>query len=156
MAEFNEDPKPVTRHLVPEDQEMGAAEDIFGDLFFLRLEPMIYEIVEQIAPDYRKQFWRYFKLSNGGLYLKPEEDRVYAVSCANGFHGDLSSDALGITACLSVYYSHCSFSQDERFGSKCGDHYHLLRSYMMDHAEAAQMTSSCREFSRGTYWPCSM
>ena len=150
MNDIIENPKPVTRHLVPEDQEMGVAEDIFGDLFFLQLEPMIYEIAERIAQDYQNhQFWRYFKLSNGGLYLKPEEDRVYAVSCANGFHGDLSSDALGITACLYAY-SHCSFSRDERFGPKCGDHYHLLRSYMMDHAEAAQMTSSCREFSRGT------
>ena len=156
MAEFNEDPKPVTRHLVPEDQEMGAAEDIFGDLFFLRLEPMIYKIAERRAQDYQNhQFWRYFKLSNGGLYLKPEEDRLYAVSCANGIHADFSSDALGITACLYAY-SRCSSSFDEHFGSKCGDHYHLLRSYMMDHAEAAQMTSSCREFSRGTYWPCSM
>ncbi len=142
MKNSIEDPTPVTRHLVPEDQEMGAAEDIFGDLFFLRLEPMIYEIVEQIAPDYRKQFWRYYKLSNGGLYLKPEEDRVYAVNClANGFQGDLSSDALGVTACLCAYSS-CSFARDERFGSKCGDHYHLLRSYMMGHAEVASLSSA--------------
>ena len=138
MNDIIEIPTPITRELVVEDQEMGVAEDIFGDVFFLCLEPLIYEFADKLAPEYLGGIWRYYKLSNQGLYLAPEDDRIWVVSCPNGFHGQLSSDALGVTACLYAY-SHCSFSRDERFGSKCSDHYHRLREFMYSHRELASI-----------------
>ena len=132
------DTKRVTKELVVADQEIGVAEDIFGGLFFLRLEPMIYEFADKMAPDYTGGIWRYYKLSNQGLYLAPEDDRIWAISCANGFHGHLGPHALGIASSMCAY-SHCSFSRDVRFGSKCGDHYHRLLAYMYEHPEVASI-----------------
>ena len=138
MKNSIEGPTPVIKELVIEDQEMGVVEDIFGDLFFLRLEPLIYEFADKMAPDYIGGIWRYYKLSNQGLYLAPEDDRIWAVSCANGFRGHLGSHALGLTATM-LAYSHCSFSRDERFGSKCGDHFRRLQAYMYEHPEVASI-----------------
>jgi len=65
--------------------------------------------------------------------MAPSDERVFHVNCDNFFEGDLSADALGITACLYAY-SHLSFS-DDRFGRVCACHYHRLREYMMEHPE---------------------
>ena len=56
--------------------------------------------------------------------------------CSNGFEGVLSADAFGIT-CSLYAYSLLSFSADEAFGQVCGEQFHRLREYMLDHKEAA-------------------
>ena len=73
---------------------------------------------------------------NQGLYLAPEIDRIWAVSCANGFHVDLSSDALGITACLHAYRSQAIAGQGE-FSQKCILQYALLTEFTEYHADSA-------------------
>jgi hypothetical protein len=60
-------------------------------------------------------------------------DEVFHVTCNNMFEGDLSADALGITACLYAY-SHLSFN-DGRFASVSACHYHRLREIMFEHPE---------------------
>jgi hypothetical protein len=47
----------------------------------------------------------------------------------------ISADALGVTACLYAY-SHLSFSNNSTFAETCAQHYHWLREYMLEHAEA--------------------
>jgi hypothetical protein len=136
MNAFTEDPTPVTRHLVPEDQRLSVTAELFGAHFPLQLEPVIYGITERMAEDYHGGYWHFYTLDNGGFYMAPDDDRVFAVSCDNYFIGELSADALGITACLYAF-SHCSFSRDERFGRLMADHYHRLRAYMFTHPEVA-------------------
>jgi hypothetical protein len=68
-----------------------------------------------------------------GFYMAPNSDEVFHVTCDNMFKGDLSGDALGITACLYAY-SNLSFGHGG-FAQECARHYHLLREYMMDHPE---------------------
>ena len=123
----------VTRNLVPEDQRLNVTEMFFSLHFPLQMEPVIYGITERMAVDYHGGYWDMFTLSNGGWYMAPAEDRVYHVTCDNMFEGDLSADALGITACLYAY-SHLSFS-DGRFARVCACHYHRLREYMFEHPE---------------------
>ena len=126
----------VTRQLVAEDQRLSVIEKLFGALFPLMLEPVIYGITERMAEAYRGGYWQFYTLDNGGFYLAPEGEEVYQVSCDNYFTGQLSADALGITACLYAY-SHCSFSRDEAVGRLCAQHYHWLREYMYEYAEVA-------------------
>jgi hypothetical protein len=66
--------------------------------------------------------------------MAPSTDRLHHVTCDNMFEGDLSGDALGITACLYAY-SHLSFT-DGRFGRVCACHFHRLREYMFENPEA--------------------
>ena len=123
----------VTRELVPEDRRLAVSERLFGIHFPLKLEPVIYDITERMAENYKGGYWDFFTLSNGGFYMAPSSDDVFRVACDNMFEGDLSADALGITACLYAY-SNLSF-EDGRFARVSACHYHRLREYMMDHAE---------------------
>ena len=123
----------VTRELVPENQRMAITERLFGIHFPLKLEPIIYGITERIAEDYTGGYWHMYSLSSGGWFMAPSGDAVYNVKCDNMFEGDLSADALGITACLYAY-SHLSFSNG-RFARVSACHYHRLREYMFEHPE---------------------
>jgi len=124
----------VTRELVLETRRMSITDKLFGVHFPLRLEPVIYGITERMADTYSGGYWDFYKLSNGGFYMAPSNDHGFHVTCDNMFEGDLSADAPGITACLYAY-SNLSFSNG-RFARVCACHYHRLREYMMDHAEA--------------------
>jgi hypothetical protein len=124
---------PVTRELVPEDHRLSTTEKLFGIHFPLQLEPVIYGITDRMAEDYNGAYWDFFTLSNGGFYMAPAENRIFHVKCQNMYEGDLSADALGITACLYAY-SNLSFSNG-RFARVCARQYHLLREYMMEHPE---------------------
>jgi hypothetical protein len=123
----------VTRELVPEDQRMAVTERLFGVHFPLQLEPVVYGITEKMSKDYSGGYWNFYTLSNGGFYMAPSDERIFHVACDNMFEGDLSADALGITACLYAY-SHLSFS-DGRFARVSACHYHRLREYMFEHPQ---------------------
>lgn len=63
----------------------------------------------------------------------PDSGELFRVSCENGFEGELSAEAFGIVCCLYAY-SHLSFG-DGAFAETCAEHYHLLREWMLEHAE---------------------
>ena len=89
---------PVTRELVPEDQRLAITEQLFGMAFPLQLEPVVYGVTDRMTGDYTGGYWDFYTLSNGGFYMAPSEDREFHVKCQNMYEGDLSADALGITA----------------------------------------------------------
>ena len=125
----------ITRKLVSNNQRIKHTTDLFGIRFPLNIEPAIYSITGNIAPEYNGAYWEFYSLSNGGFYMAPSSDSYYQVSCDNGFEGKLSADALGITACLYAY-SHLSFSNNAEFAEVCANHYHWLRAYMLEHVES--------------------
>jgi hypothetical protein len=123
----------VTRDLVSEDQRMSVTERLFSIYYPMRLEPVVFGITEKMSKDYTGGYWDFYTLSNGGFYTAPSGDDIFHVTCDNMFEGDLSADALGITACLYAY-SHLSFS-NSRFARVCACHYHRLREYSFQHPE---------------------
>ena len=131
---------PVTRELVPEDQRMAVVERLFGMAFPLQLEPVVYGITDRMAQKYTGGYWHFYTLSSGGLDMAPSEDRVFHVKCQNMYEGDLSADALGITACLYAY-SNLSFSLSD-IAREYARHYHLLREYSMEHAEVVAIVGA--------------
>ena len=70
--------------------------------------------------------------------MAPIGDKPFHVNCENGFEGDLSADALGITACLYAYSS-LSFSGMLGFADMCAQQYHRLREYALEHSEAEEI-----------------
>jgi len=135
MCDFIEH-TPVTRQLVPEAQRIAVTATMFGPWFPLQIEPVVYSIAEQMAEDYCGGYWQFYTLSNNGFFFEPDEDRSFEVKCQNYFTGTLSAEAFGIVCCLYAY-SHLSFQGDFDFSRLCAKHYHLLRSYMLSHAEVA-------------------
>lgn len=123
----------ITVAIVPESQRMDVADQYFGIRFPLTVEPMIFQFATQLAPAYNGGYWDFFTLSNGGFYMAPKLDQSFEVSADNGYEGTLSAEALGITACLYAY-SNLSFGQG-RLGETCGEHYHRLYEYAMQHPE---------------------
>jgi hypothetical protein len=131
----------VTRELVPEDQRMAITERIFGLRFSMELEPVIYNFTGRLSEDYKGGYWDFYTLSNGGFYLSLADERTYHVVSDNLFEGDLSSDALSITACLYAY-SHLSFIGTVAFSDTYADMYHKLRQFTLDHQEIRKILSA--------------
>jgi hypothetical protein len=125
----------ITRKQVPNNQRIQHTADLFGLNFPLHLEPFVYAITGSIADDYDGGYWEFYELSNGGFYMAPHSDTPFQVSCENGYEGELSGDALGITACLYAY-SNLSFTGKSGFDETCARQYHWLRDYMLEHPEA--------------------
>jgi hypothetical protein len=128
----------VTRELVPESQRSDHVGQLFGVHFPMQLEPVIYDITESMATEYKGGYWDLYRLSNGGFYMAPDSEKPFSVSCQNYYTGTLSGDALGIVACLYAC-SHLSFSRNEKIGRMYARHYHLLREYMFEHPEVAEI-----------------
>ncbi|EEB79344.1 Antirestriction protein [marine gamma proteobacterium HTCC2148] len=124
----------INRNLIADQDRLNHVEKLFGIHFPFRLEPVIYDITERMAPTYRGGYWNFYRLNSGGFYMAPEGGQTYQVSCDNYWSGELSADALGIAACLYAY-SHLSFGGPEEFARQCARHYHLLREYMCEHSE---------------------
>jgi hypothetical protein len=125
----------ITRKVVPEHQRVQHTADLFGLDFPLRVEPLIYNLTDYLAEAYNGGYWEFYALSNGGFYMAPLSDTLFNVSCENGFEGELSADALGITVCLYAY-SQLSFSANSGLADTCARQYHDLRDYMLEHSEA--------------------
>ncbi len=106
----------------------------FGDDFPFRLEPFIFVMAGKLSRDYYGGYWQMYELDNGGFYMAPDNENPFHVSSMNGYAGELSADAFGITVCLYAY-SNLSFSEHAEFAESCAEQYHLLREYMFDHPE---------------------
>ncbi len=125
----------TTRQLVQENMRVNTADRIFGNSFPLQFEPFVYGMASNLSRDYDGGYWHFYTLSNDAFYMAPHSDKVFKVSCENGYEGDLSADALGIVCCLYAY-SHLSFGEGD-FAQTCAEQYHLLREYMFEHSEVA-------------------
>lgn len=127
--------KTITRKLVAINQRINHTANIFGVHFPMRFEPAVYRIAGMIAPEYSGGYWDFYALNNGGFYMAPDSDKTFQVICENGFEGNLTGDALGITVCLYAY-SHLSSSDNQELAEICVNQYHWLREYMFEHNEA--------------------
>lgn len=123
----------LSSRVVPESERMSVVDKLFGISYVLQLEPTVFSMAERLAAAYHGAYWQFYAVSNGGFYMAPRSETIFVVCCENGFEGELSADALGVTACLYAY-SHLSFGQGE-FAQTCARHYHLLREFAMGHAE---------------------
>lgn len=130
-------PSPQTELIYSEHlndgQRVRHTASLFGIDFPMKLEPTVFHLAGQLSKTYRGGYWHFYALSNGGFYMAPSGDGQFDIASENGFEGQLSGDALGITACLYAY-SLQSFRGD-RFGEVCAEQYHLLRAFALDHAE---------------------
>ena len=123
----------ITRLPVLQEDRSRHTSQLFGLHFPLHFEPFVYATADSLSADYCGGYWDFYRLSNGGFYMAPDADVPFRVRCENGFAGDLSADAFGITVCLYAY-SRLSFSR-LFIADACAQHYHWLRDYALDHAE---------------------
>jgi hypothetical protein len=105
----------------------------------LTVEYAIYDFMRQLSSAYTGGSWAYFELSNQGFYMAPQATNRFPISVdGNGFQGELSSDAAGITACLYAM-SHLSFRIRS---SSIAAHFHWLRDFALQHPEASSILAA--------------
>jgi hypothetical protein len=121
--------------LVAQSDRMNTLPSHFGQAMLL-VERAIYGFMRSLASQYNGGFWKFYELSNGGFYMAPDSAETYRVISPNGFEGDMSADAAGITACLFTF-SHLSFHYDDN--EAFSRHFHFLREFAVNHAEASSI-----------------
>lgn len=121
--------------LIPESQRIAHTAKLFGVHFPFRLEPTIYALASELSPDYQGGYWHFHQLDHGAFYMAPAAEMPFHMTSPNGFAGELSPEAFGITVCLFAYSNLC-FGGDEDFTAVCSDHFHGLRRYALTHTEA--------------------
>jgi hypothetical protein len=124
----------IFRMTVPEASRAKFVADLFGLHFPMKIEPMMFSTAAWLSPMYAGGLWTFYSLTSQGFYAAPDSLQRFAVSCSNGYEGEMSADALGITACLYAF-SLLSFSDERALAEACTRHYHLLRDYAMEHTE---------------------
>jgi hypothetical protein len=128
----------VTRELVPEAQRSDHVGQLFGVHFPMQLEPVIYDITSSMATEYKGGYWDFYKLSTAGSTWRRTRRSHSACHARTTTPGRSPGMRSGIVACLYAY-SHLSFSRNEKIGRMYARHYHLLREYMMEHPEVAEI-----------------
>ena len=128
----------IARTPVPVAQRSEFVDGLFGPHFPMQLEPYVFDTASRLSPDYHGGYWEFYQLGDGGFYMAPVADRTFEVVAPNGFVGRLSSDALGIAACLYAF-SHGSFGTPGELAEACAAHYHQLREYTLQHSQADQL-----------------
>lgn len=126
---------PIYREQLSEAQRGPHAAKLFGIRFPLMVEPYTFDSAGALSEQYDGGYWEFYVLSNGGFYMAPTGRETFHVVCANGFEGDLSADAFGITASLYAH-SLLSFAADKALAEECARQYHWLREYAGQHREA--------------------
>jgi hypothetical protein len=130
----------ITRKELQGRSRNTHAARLFG-VRFLWIESFVFETASSLSEQYEAGRWDYFVLSNRGFYMAPSTPERIRAACANGFNGELSRDAFGMTCCLYAY-SFLSFSADRGFAEKCATHFHRLREAALLQPEALSILSA--------------
>ena len=97
-------------------------------------------MASRLSEDYCVGYWLLYTLGNGGFYMAPDSEGRFQVVSPNGWEGFMSADAFGCTVCLFAY-SNLSFGSGQ-FAETCAEQYHMLRQYMLDHAEVVAVLAA--------------
>jgi hypothetical protein len=105
------------------------------------VENLVFVFARTLVPTYRGAYWHFYELSNGGFYMAPEMASARVCVEGNGFDGELSADAIGITVCLFAF-SHGSFVLTGQAGETCAHHYTWLREFSWTHRERSLISAA--------------
>ena len=124
----------ITATLVPENKRLDFLPAKFPQSY-LQFEIGCYSKLSALSEDYVGGFWNYYELSNGGVYIAPDDDdkKFRIVVPSNGYEGTASADAAGIIVSLFSINALCWIQPCE----KHNDLYYALRDYAVDHPEGA-------------------
>jgi len=132
----NSETRKIEAYEVPHDARMGTLPRHFGR-YMMTFEGFVYDLMRQFSPQYAGGMWAYREVSNGSFYMIPPPDKTYRlVIRSNGFDGEMSADAAGITVCLFAY-SLLSF--EHRGTEVFTGHFHGLRDFALEHPESTQI-----------------
>jgi hypothetical protein len=136
--------EPIVAVEVPGRDRMKFLPDLFGKRLMLVGESLVYVWAKGLCDTYTGGFWKFFRLSNGGLYMAPSRsERMTLVVEGNGFEGDFGSDAAGIVITLyALNQLMWDVAAAKRDCSLLVDRYHALREFASGHDECDLILSA--------------
>lgn len=134
-TEQNSEPRTIEAYEVSHHARMGTLPRHFGR-YMMTFEGLVYDLMREFSPQYTGGNWRFLEVSNGSFYMTPPRMTYRLTVRSNGYEGEMSADAAGITVCLFVY-SQLSFryQQTDVFAR----HFHRLREFALGHAESTEI-----------------
>lgn len=106
---------------------------------WLPFENTVYNLASTHSEDYQGGLWAFVELSNGGMFMHPQSEKIFKVECwGNHYEGNMSAEAFGIGLCLHAF-SRLSFSN--RRGGLLSDRFAQLYDFAAGHAEASEIFS---------------
>lgn len=128
--------------VVPDNNRLAFLPLAFASRMMIRAECMIYQQADLLSDDYNGGLWNFYTLSNGGYYVAPASPASFDVAVdGNGYQGNVSADAFGIIVTLFVYGA-LAWIPDDTLQDKYSNHYHQLRAFAAEHAEAGAILSA--------------
>ena len=111
---------------------------------FLLFEQNIYRWMDNHANHYQGGMYHFYKLSNGGFYIAPEESYVISIP-QNYFKEKLTANACGIVASLYILNALSHYFYEKRNNEKVellNNYYYALRDFALAHPEANLILSA--------------
>lgn len=134
-SEQNSETGKIEAYEISHHARMEALPRHFGR-YMMTFEGFVYDRMREFSPQYSGGNWRFLELSNGSFYMTPPVANCHLTVRSNGYQGDMSADAAGITVCLFAY-SVLSFQYP---GTDIfGRHFHRLRDFALGHAESTEI-----------------
>lgn len=127
--------RPIEAYRVSDSARLGTLPRHFGR-YMLHVERKVFDLMDNFSLDYDGGYWHFFELSNSGFYMAPTIERLHLSIPSNGFDGDMTGDAAGITCCLFAF-SLLSFEYPN--ADVFSRHFHWLRDFAGSHAEATHI-----------------
>lgn len=122
---------------VPEEERLEVLPRHFGR-HMLRVEHAVYHFMGVISPGYCGGFWNFVELSNGGFYMAPAGGPVPVRVEGNGYNGQMSAEAAGITACLFALNYLSSALEEEGLPQ----HFYWLYDFAAAHPEGGKILAA--------------
>jgi hypothetical protein len=118
-------------NLVPENERMNVVARMFDLYYPLRLEPLVFQLAEQLSADYQGGGWTFYTFDETGFLMCPDTDQPFDVVCDNYYSGQVSAQAFGVIVSLYAF-SLASFDAEHPSGQLCARLYHQLKDYILD------------------------
>jgi antirestriction protein len=107
----------------------------------LRFEDSVYFFMRQLSSSYRGScIWNFFELSNGGFYMAPDLEALPVRVFRSAYCGEMSADAVGITACLFAL----AYLSVETRDDALVKHLYMLRDFATQHAEGKEILTATK------------
>ena len=134
-TDLNSETRKIEAYKVPHHARMGTLPRHFGR-HMMTFEGRVYDLMRKFASEYGGGAWSLLELSNGAMYMTPPEATYRLIIPSNGFDGEMTADAAGITVCLFAC-SLLSFAYRET--EVFARHFHGLREFALEHPESTQI-----------------
>ena len=126
----------ISAKLCTNDERLSFTSELFGPVLMLQGESLVLDVHKQMTGRNYSGHWHYFKLTNDGFYMAPDNDEAQPIAWGgNGKVEELTSDASGIVATLfalnAIHQEYGAWQPDLLFD--------LLQDFAREHAECQKI-----------------